>query len=378
MLNRGWLIPSVVTLAGCQTLILGSEIGTQKQTVSAGPTQAPNASPTPIVSAGASDSLTPEDAIRFFIVGKRTSNLSLDRKTITLSVDAADATGAPLKIEWSQEGSYGSLNTDRGQDVQWTVTRPGTFVAKLKVTVSSTVKTDEPDIAWFSIPVVNGTIGATEIPPEISIAPQSIYLFRPLPTELNLSEQEQERLGIRLSSQLTATTYIYDAQTNTKVKSSGNFDEIVWTSRDASLVVVDENGLIKAADGSATGSTVVTAASKTNSGSKAATVVNVAYLDTEINLSYPTTTIYKSGQSPTTVKLSASVDYKNPADRGRVVYTDTSGKDLTWRSANPAVAQVDTAGNVSALADASTGDVVITARSKYDPAVTATVSIKVR
>jgi len=378
VINRVWLTPWAVVLAGCQTLVLGSEIATQKQTVNPGATAAPSGTPTPVPTPTGIESVAPDDVVRFFIVGKRTSNLSADRKTITLSVDAADPSGAPLKVEWSQEGSLGALNSDRGKDVQWTVTRAGTFVAKVKVTVSSTIKTDEPDVAWFSIPVVNGAIGATEIPPEISVAPQSIYLFKPLPTELNLSDQEQERLGIRLSSQLTATTYIYDAQTNTKVKSSGNFDEIVWSSRDASLVVVDDNGSIRSADGSATGSTLVTAASKTNSGSKAATVVNVDYLDTEISLSYPTTTIYKGGQSPSSVKLSASVDYKNTADRGRVVYTDASGKGLTWRSANPAIAQVDAAGNVTALADAATDDVLITARSKYDPGVTATVSIKVR
>lgn len=382
-LDRRWVIPSLaVALVGCNTTLLGSEVATQKLLVGAN-----EPSPTPDVRTAPSPTPSPRvapvpgevDTLKYYIFGKRTSNLSTDRRTITLSVDAYDPDGGVLKIEWSQDSAgMGTLNTNRGNEVQWTVAREGTFLAKVKVTVTGTEKSGEPDVAYFVIPVVDGRIGANEIPPEISIAPQSVYLFKPLPSYLELSLEEQARLGIKQSAQLSATSYIYDPQTNSKSKLSGDFNEILWIAENPELVVVDDNGLVRAADGPATGSTSVTAASKTNSGSKAAARISVAYLDTEITLSYPTTTIFTGGGTPSTVQISGIVDYKNPADRGRVVYTDTLGRDIQWRSSNPSIAQVDLNGNVKTLADAATGDVTITARSKYDPNVTANVVIKVR
>lgn len=40
------------------------------------------------------------DRFKFFIHGKKVSNLSEDQRTLTLSIDAADPDGGDLKIEW--------------------------------------------------------------------------------------------------------------------------------------------------------------------------------------------------------------------------------------------------------------------------------------
>lgn len=344
-------IPAALLLTACQTTLVNPQVN-----VASGQQQT-----------------TQQDDIRYFIYGKRTSNLSADRKTITLSIEAKEPSGKSLKIEWSQEGIEGTLNANRGSTVQWTVSREGTYIANLKVTVSNDTITDT---AYFSLPVTDGKISAPEMAPEISVAPQFVYLFKPLPSELNLSTTEQNNLGIRNAQQLVATTYIYDATTNSKIKKSGDFNETIWISSDPELVTVTDSGYIRAADGSATGSTIINAVSKTNSSGRGAAQVVVDYLTTEITLGYTTTTLYTGG-SLNKLRITTSVDYSNPADRGRIVYTDTSGKGLIWRSSNLAKAQVDTSGNVTALADAQPGDVTITARSKYDPSVSSAVTLKI-
>ena len=319
------------------------------------------------------------DRLKFFIHGKKTSNLSEDRRSITLSIEATDPDGGQLKIEWEQDKEFGTFNTTRGSNVQWTANREGSYTMTIKVTVSGSLKTDDPDVAYFLIPVVDGKINATEIAPEITVAPQSVVLFRPLPSSLSLSADTLAGLGVKTKSQLTATTYIYDATTNSKVKRSGDFAELKWTSGDPSIVTVDDNGFIRPADGSSIGMTNVTASSKTNSSSMANSQVSVQYLDTEITLAYPTTTIYLSGQgSPNSVTLGATVKYSNPMDRGRVIFTDPNGREISWSSSNPGIAQVDANGKVTPLADATPGDVVITGTSNYDPSKRASVTIKVR
>lgn len=353
-------ISSVLILTACQTTVLGNSPSLNVN---------PTATPAPVVLSKS------EDTIKFFITGKQTSNLSSDRKTITLSINTVSLPGQTLKTEWSTE--EGTLNTTRGNTVQWAVAREGTFTARIKISVSSSNNPQEEDLAYFDIPVVDGKILANEIAPEISVAPQTVFLFKPLPTELNLSTETQENLGIVSSKQLIATTYIYDEKTNSKVKKSGDFQETLWTSSNPSLVVVDDRGFIRSAGGSNTGTSIVTAASKTNSSSKGSAQITVSYLDTEINLSYTTTTLYTGG-SNNKLRINSTIDYSNPTDRGRIIYTDTSNNGVIWRTSNPAMAQVDVNGNVTALADAATGDVTVTARSKYDPSITASVVLKVK
>jgi hypothetical protein len=319
------------------------------------------------------------ERLKFFIRGKKTSNLDEARKSITLSIDAVDPDGGDVSVEWSQDPTFGNFNTTRGKDVQWTVNREGTFNVIVTATVRGSLKKDDPDVAHFTIPVQVGKIKATEIAPEITLSPQSVALFRPLPTGVPLTSDQLDQLGVKTRAQLTATTYTYDSASNQKVKKSGDFNEIKWLSGDANLVVVDDNGYAKPADGSTVGMTVVTASSKTNSASQAASLVTVQYLDTKISLSYPTTTIYLQNKgTPNDVTIKSSIQYTNPLDRDRIVYTDSTGRDVSWSSSNPSLAQVDANGKVSPLADAATGDVIITATSNYDPSKNNSVTLKVR
>lgn len=319
------------------------------------------------------------DRLKFFIRGKKTANLDEARKTITLSIEAVDPDGGDVAVDWSQEPPFGNFNTTRGKDVQWTVNREGSFSVIITATVRGSLKKDDPDVAYFVIPVQDGKIKATEIAPEITLAPQSVALFRPLPTGVPLNIDQLDQMGVKTRAQLTATTYTYDSSSNQKVKKSGDFSEIKWLSGDANLVIVDDNGYVKPADGSTVGMTMVTASSKTNSASQAACLVTVKYLDAKISLSYPTTTIFLPSQgSPNNVTIGTSIQYANPLDRDRVIYTDSTGRDVAWSSSNPSLAQVDASGKVTPLADAATGDVVITATSNYDPSKTNAVTIKIR
>jgi len=357
-------IPVVMVLAGCQfTAFFSGSAG----------------SPSSQVDEETSKGEAKPDRFKFFIRGKKTSNLSEDRRSLTLSIDAADPDGGELKIEWSQDKEFGTFSSTRGKDVQWSVSREGNYTVTITVTVRGSVKTDDPDVAVFVIPVVDGKIKATEIPPEITVAPQSVALFRSLPSSLALTNDKLAELGVKTRTQLTATSYTYDPASNAKIKQSGDFSEIKWSSDDPAIVVVDDNGYIRPADGSATGTTLVTASSKTNSGSRAATQVSVQYLDTKITLSYPTTTIFLSGQgSPNSVTVGAQVQYSNPLDRSRIIFTDPNGRELTWSSSNPGLAQVDASGRVTPLADASPGQVTITGTSNYDPSKSASVTIQVK
>lgn len=326
-----------------------------------------------------SGSQAANDRYKFFLRGKKTSNLSEDLKTITLSIEAVDPDGGEVKIEWSQDKSFGTFSSTRGANVQWTANREGTYTVTVTATITGSKKVDDPDTASFQIPVVDGKIKATEIAPEITVAPQSLVLFKPLPSSLALSSDTLASMGVKTKAQLTATSYIYDPVSNSKVKQSGNFNEIKWSSGEPATVTVDDNGYVTPADGSSIGTTMVAASSKTNSSSKAACQVSVQYLDTAISPSYPTTTIYLNGQgAPNSVTIGATVKYSNPMDRGRIIYTDQNGREISWSSSNPAIAQVDANGKVTPLADAKPGDVVITATSNYDPSKSSSVTIHVQ
>jgi hypothetical protein len=298
----------LVALAGCQFLLQGNVQGITP-------------SPTP-QAAGAVQ--TSPDRFKVYIRGKATSNLSADRKTITLSVEVPD----DVTVEWTQDKPFGNFNTNKGKDVQWSVGREGTFTVIVTATVTGS-KGSEPDLAYLVLPVVDGKIQPAELPPELTVAPQSIVLFRPLPSSLSQSSDTLAEMGVKTKAQLTATSYKYDKTSNTKVKESGDFKETVWTSGDPTIVTVDDNGLVRPADGSDVGSTIVSVASKTNSSSRAGSLVSVAYLDTAITLSYPTTTIYLDGKgTPNSVTLGATIKYSNPLDRDRVIFTDPNGRNV--------------------------------------------------
>ncbi|HEY9766162.1 MAG TPA: Ig-like domain-containing protein, partial [Chroococcales cyanobacterium] len=291
------------------------------------------------------------DKIKFFVREKKVSSLSENRKTITLAIIAEDPDGGEVAVDWSMDKDFGTFNSTRGKNIQWTVNRDGDYQVVLTATVRGSIKKDEPDLAYFTIPVVGGKIQATELAPEITLAPQSITLFR-LPQNPAIPE-EKLTSQLKTAAQLTATTYSYDPQSNTKIKQSSDYREIKWTSSDPSLVTVDDNGFVKPADGSSVGKALITASSKTNSSSNAAAQVSVQYLDTDIVLNNKTFTISRNGS----VDIEAIVNYSNPTDRNSVVFTDYSESGVTWSSSNPNIAYVEKNGLVRPVLDAATGDV---------------------
>ncbi|MGE5708127.1 MAG: Ig-like domain-containing protein [Bacteroidota bacterium] len=316
------------------------------------------------------------ERFKYFIQGKETSSLSEDRRTITLSLIAEDPDGGELSVEWSQDKNFGTFSSTRGKKVQWTANREGTYRVLLTATVRSSRINNDPDVASFELPVVNGKINAPEMAPEITLAPQTLVLFRALPSNLALSPEQLEAAGVRVKAQVVATTYIYDPQTNTKVKQSGDFQEIKWTSSDPQVAVVDDHGLVKVADLGNTGKITVTASSKTNSISKAACMVDVQNLDTKVEIkSFNDNQIDLVQRTP--VDINAWIFYSNPL-LGSVVYTDKSEQGLTWSSSDLAIAQVDENGRVTLPGSSHAGTVTITARSNYDPSKLATMSIQVK
>ncbi len=313
------------------------------------------------------------DKLKFFVREKKVSSLSENRKTITLSIVAEDPDGGEVAVDWSMDKDFGTFNSTRGKNIQWTVTREGDYQVILTATVRGSIRKDDPDLAYFTIPVAGGKIQATELAPEITIAPQSLTLFR-LPQNPAIPE-EKLTAQLKNAAQLTATTYIYDAQTNEKIKQSGDFSEIKWLSDSPNIVVVDDNGFVKPADGSAIGAAVVTATSKTNSTSKAASMVSVQYLDTLVAFkSFSARKIDLNAPAP--INLIASVSYSNPLDRDSLVHS-ADNQGITWSSSDLSIAQVSSNGVVTAPSDAQLGNAVITAKSNYDPSKIATLSIDV-
>lgn len=316
------------------------------------------------------------DRFAVYIRGKRYSHLSYDQKQVTMSLVTQAPDGEPLSIEWGQDKPFGVFNTNRGSEVQWTVTRKGNFAMTLFARVTGQRNPHEPEMATFTLQVDDGRIKASDLGHEISLAPQSVTIFRPLPATPGLDAVPLASLGIRSQAQLSATSYTYDQEANAKEKVSGDYSEVRWSVLDPALVTVDDNGLIRPADEGGTGSTTVIAASKSNPGQKAACLVSVRNLNARVTLSYPTTTLSTMGSS-TGHRLAAHVQYSNPIDRDRVVFTDHSGKEVSWSSSDPSRVQIDPDGTVRVLPGAQEGDVTLTATSNYDPGQSASVTLHV-
>ncbi|MGE5708125.1 MAG: hypothetical protein ACM3YO_07310 [Bacteroidota bacterium] len=315
------------------------------------------------------------DRLRFFIQGKEISSLSEDRRTITLALVAEDPDGGALAVNWTQDKDFGTFNSTSGKSVQWTASRDGDYTMILTATVRGSRITDDPDVAHFLIPVVGGKIQATELAPEVTVAPQSVALFR-LPTNPAIPEDSLTASQVQRQAQLVATTYKWDPQSNTKVKQTADFEEIKWIAADTNLLSVDDNGLVKLAPGATSGASLVMATSKTNSVSKAACMVTVRNLDTKVEIkSYNDNQIDLVQRTP--VDINAWVSFSNPL-MGSLVYTDKSEQGLDWSSSDLAIAQVDENGRVTLPASSHAGTVTITARSHYDPSKLATMSIAVQ
>ncbi|MBC7543561.1 MAG: Ig-like domain-containing protein [Candidatus Sericytochromatia bacterium] len=306
------------------------------------------------------------------IRSKRTSSLSQDLTAVTLGVETAAPGGGAVTVSWKESTQFGTLGADRGANVQWAAKPGATGTAIIRVTAESGGKTDHTEIR---LPVTNGRIKLAELTPEVTVAPQSAILYRPLPPSLGLSEDQLLGLGIRSKVTFGATTYRYNAQTNEKEKKPYDPDEIRWQSADPELVVISDSGSARPANGAKVGETAVVAFSKTDGNQRATALLKVNYLSTKINLTFDRTTV----PAGATLALGATLTYANPDDRGRVIHTDAASKDVSWESSDKTKAQVDGAGTVRALEDAPAGSTVtITARSNYDPSVTEPITLTIR
>ena len=128
---------------------------------------------------------------------------------------------------------------------------------------------------------------------------------------------------------------------------------ITWSTSDASVVTVDNNGLIKAVK---TGSATITAKTADGKTATCAVTVNPVY-PSSIALNVPETYIH----SRETYQLVATL---TPAD--------VKDKSLTWTSADDNVATVDATGKVTGHA---TGSAVITAKSAGGASATCKINV---
>lgn len=359
------LLP-VLALTGCQTLVASSTIlqrsglpegQAREASGSVQPSPAPELPPTGL-----------------YVLGKRSSNLSDDLRTINLTVEC---TGKNISYQWAELGSVtGAFNASVGQAVQWTALSPGSYTTRVQVTVSDAA--GRKDSAVFTIPVRNGQIVPAEMMPEVSLSPQSAILFKPLPTSLGLRGDALAGMNVKSALQLTPTTFVFDVASNRKEKTVAAYDEMKWLTDDPLVAIVDDNGVIQTADGAKTGTTAVTAISKTDASNRATCLVTVATLGTALTPSFPSATVYRRGAgSPTSLQFGATVQYSDPTQRGRVVFTDPLGREVTWSSSDLTRAQISPSGLLTALDDAATGDVQVTVTSNYDPSVSRTVTIRV-
>jgi hypothetical protein len=349
-------LASLLLLEGCQATI-----------VPVLPRQTPDQPAQPATTVPSS---RPDNADGAFIRAKRTSNLSQDLSTVTLSLDADDPAGSTLTMIWEESTRLGNLNTTRGNNVQWAATPGATGTAVILVTVGNGSRSE---LAEVRLPVENGKIKLAELTPEVTLAPQSATLFRPLPMSLGLSEDQLIAMGIKTKVTLGATTYRFNPSTNEKEKVAQDSNEIRWQTLSPDLLVVSENGTVRPADGDKTGESTIVAISKTDASQRASALIKVRYLTTKIDMAYDKTTV-APGEL---LQLRATVTYSNPDDRGRIVFTDTTQRELTWSSSDKSRVQIDNAGTVRTLADATPGDVTITAKSAYDPSISETVILKV-
>jgi hypothetical protein len=284
--RAAFAVMPVVVLAGCQTMIATSAIQNRF-------TDGRNPQPGASVQPTAAPELPPSG---LYVLGKRSSNLSDDLKTVNLTVEC---TARNVSYQWAELGSVtGAFNANVGQSVQWTAISPGTYTTRVQVTVTDAA--GHTDSAVFTIPVRNGQIRPAEMMPEISLSPQSVTLFKPLPESLGIRSDSMLAQNVKPALQLTPTKYVFDVASNEKVKTVAAYDEMKWLTEDPLVAVVDDNGVVRPADGAKTGSTVVTAVSKTDASNRATCLVSVAYLGTSVTPTFPTATVYRRGHgSPT-------------------------------------------------------------------------------
>ena len=166
--------------------------------------------------------------------------------------------------------------------------------------------------------------------------------------------------GVTIAPTSTSIEAGQTAQLTATVTPAGADDPSVkWTSADASIASVDENGLVTA---NAVGTTTITVTT-TDGGFTASCTVNVTAPPAQIEVESI------SMKSATTIGIGSSetlaVTY-NPTDAN-------TGKALTWSSDNEAVATVDANGKVTGVAE---GKTTITATTANGKSATCTVTVQ--
>ncbi len=146
------------------------------------------------------------------------------------------------------------------------------------------------------------------------------------------------------------------AQLVAKVLPEKAKQEVTYDAYPSGIVTVSANGLITAAQ---SGTTVITATASTGNNVRARLTVNVVVLPTSVTIAPPAKTTLDINE---TLQLTAVVSPGNATD-----------KSVTWTSSNTAVATVDAAGLVKAVASGSANIIVTTNSAKKTASITITV-----
>ena len=208
-----------------------------------------------------------------------------------------------------------------GKTLQLTATVTGENSPAQTVTWSSS------DAAKATVDA-NGLVTGMAVGDSITItATSTVDTTKSGTVTISVTEKAVESISIPSTATLNVGETITLSVTYTPADATNR--EVTWTSSDASVATVSEAGVVTALK---SGSTTLTATSK--SGSKTATcTVTVKPAVESVTIIDKSTTVISKGQ---TLQLSATI---SPAE---------TGKTITWSSSAPAVATVDQNGLVSA------------------------------
>lgn len=142
---------------------------------------------------------------------------------------------------------------------------------------------------------------------------------------------------------------------------NANNKAYTWSSSNTNVATVSSTGLVTAKN---VGTAVITATASDGSGVKGSVTISVQPIPVaSVSLNKSTAEVYTTGAHKTT-QLSASILPANADDQ-----------TVTWESSNPGVAGVDANGKVTGM---SAGTCVITARSHFNPSITASCTVTVK
>ena len=211
-------------------------------------------------------------------------------------------------------------------------------------------ESSDPDIAtvdkYGNITAVEGAEGTATITVKSKDDPtksdtieitvkQPVTELTVTPTDITIREDGSEKIKVTVNEDATNK-------------------EVTFTSKDETIVTVDENGVITPVG---PGTTTITVASKDDPSIKKTVTVTVKNPVTDITAPKDVTIVVGETES-----LNAKVN------------EDATNQGLEYESDNPGVVKVDIEGNITAVGK---GEATITITSKDDPSITETVIVKV-